>query len=843
VDTKEKFRSILEEYRKNLKNYEAVISEYEKDDNVRENEHLKKELEKYREQFNSMKKDYDNVRKSNAELKTMLHEQMISEKIDILNASREKMAIYFKNNNNATENKLSEIEKIVKDKYSEVNDFIQNKESELGETFKQRIDNIYSEAKEKIRLIKERASSNFSEQKGIYDETVETMRNEELDEEAILRKIRNNNIEMKIGLNLVNKIGIILILLSIASGFTYVHENWLDNYGKGIVAFLIGIIFLGIGEFFYRKNKKIFATGLLGGGVAVLYYSIFYSYFGLKIIDLNMALVLSLLVTTITTILSLRYNSKVICGMALIGGYFPFVSYASQFKLDEQGAYISMGYLLILNTTIIAISLYKRWTGVKYISFILNVPSMLYLMGIVDNVGVNMIYAILTFGMYTFITVAYAIKNEIEFNDYDVILLGLNTTISSVAIYSIFEEQGLTDFRGILAIIFCVTYIYLAKLVSSKVKDDKYVGGLFYLTALTFAVLVIPFQFGLAWVTLGWTIEAVAITLYGLKRGMPSVEKAGWIILAICSVNFIVLEGLSEIAGHNINLFELKYTAYAASLLILLITYAVSGEFWNKFSDRGKILYNFKCFTVINTWFYAVYISLRLYSFYIESPTINLVSYSYNELFKILIFVLVTIMTGKCFELMNKDKEDTFLNVFNPILYIISGLVLMITVSSKNALSYPIYQNTNSVEYFALFVLIIVSIITFLVLKDVIKSIVVTNSFNFELYPLIINIYLLYIATYFITYQFGLGDISFIVSLIFLISAFIYIMIGFKNNYVYLRRFGLGLSLFAVAKLAFYDLAFLELGLKIVAYFIFGIITILISLFYQNLRSNIEDKF
>ncbi|HCC07010.1 MAG TPA: hypothetical protein DEP72_02415 [Clostridiales bacterium] len=843
MEMKEKFRSVLEEYKKTLKNYEEVINEYEKDDNVRENEHLKKELGKYKEQFNSMKEDYDKVKKSNGELRTMLHEQMISEKIDILNASREKMAIYFKNSDVATENRLSELERVVKDKYSEVNNFIQNRESDLAESFKIRIDTIYDEAKEKIRIIREKAKNDFSIQQNVYDETSETMENEEIDEEAMKRKIRNNDIEMKIGLNLVNKIGIILILLSVASGFTYVHENWLDNYGKGIVAFLIGILFLGVGEFFYRKNKQVFATGLLGGGVAILYYSIFYCYFGLKIVDLNMALVLSLLVTAITTILSLRYNSKVICGMALIGGYFPFVSYVSQFSLNAQGAYIAMGYLLMLNTTIIAISLYKRWTGVKYISFLLNVPSMLYLMSVVNDVTVNMMYAIATFGMYTFITVAYAIKNEVEFESYDIILLGLNTTISSLAIYGIFEKQGLTDFRGILAIIFCVIYIGLAKLVSERVHNDKYVSGLFYLTALTFAILVIPFQFGLTWMTLGWTIEAVVVTLYGLKFGLRAVEKAGWIILSICSANFLVFEALRGMSGQNISFFELKYTAYAVSLLIILATYAAAGEFLNKFSNRGKMLYNFKYFTIINTWFYAMYISSRLYSLYIEEAVTSVLSYDYNGLFKILIFILVTILTGKCFELTNKNREDTFLNVFNPILYILSALVLMGTVASKNALSYPIYQNNSGVEYFGLLVLIVVSIITFLVFKDVVKSIVVTKNFNFELYPLIINIYLLYIVTSFITYQLGLGHISFLVSLIFLIVAFIYIILGFKNNYVYLRRFGLGMSLFAVAKLAFYDLAFLEIGWKIIAYFIFGIITILISLFYQNLRNNMEDKF
>ncbi len=843
MDTKEKFRKVLEEYKKTLNKYEEVISEYEKDDNVLENEYLKKELEKYKEQLNAMKADYENVKKNNSELKIMLHEQMVNEKIDILNASREKMRIYFKNNSDKAQDRLTQLENSVKAKYSEVNEFLQSAEREIGDSFKQKVDLVYDQAKEKIKNLREKTKEELGVPKDLYIETSEKMRDEEIDEEAMKKKIQNNNIEMKIGLDFVNKVGIILILLSVASGFAYVHENWLDNYGKGIVAFLIGITFIGIGEFFYRKNKQVFATGLLGGGVAILYYSIYYSYFGLHIIDINMALVLSVLITTLTILLSLRYNSKVICGMALIGGYFPFVSYVSQFGINEQGAYISMCYLLILNTTLIVISIYKRWTSIKYISFLLNIPSMLYLMSIVGNLHVNIIYAVATFGMYTFITLSYGIKNGVQFEEKDILLLALNTIISSIAIYQLFEKAKITEFRGILAILFCLIYIYLAKLVKDRVKADTYVRGLFYITALTFAILIIPFQFGLTWVTLGWTIQGVIVTIYGLKRGLPSVEKAGWIILGICSANFLVLEALTHLGTQSIHMFELKYTAYMLSLAVILIVYHQNGEFVDKFSERGKSLYTFKCFTVINTWIYAIYISTRLYSLYMENMINDTLSYGYNALLKTLIIILITIFVCKCFELIDKEKQDKFILGFNSTMYVLSALMLMLVISSKSALTQPVYQTNNVIEYFGLILILLTSTITFWMLKDLIKSIIVQNNFNFELYPLIINIYFLYLLLTFITYQLGLGDISFMVSLIFLVAAFAYIVAGFKKNYIYLRRFGLGLSLFAVAKLAFYDLAFLDVGLKIIAYFIFGVITLLISLFYQNLKNNMEDKF
>ncbi|MFD2881483.1 hypothetical protein ACFTAO_45385 [Paenibacillus rhizoplanae] len=54
--------------------------------------------------------------------------------------------------------------------------------------------------------------------------------------------------------------------------------------------------------------------------MSVLYGSIFYSYFLLEIIGLWAGIGLSVLVTLSAVLLSLRYESRTICSMGLVGG-------------------------------------------------------------------------------------------------------------------------------------------------------------------------------------------------------------------------------------------------------------------------------------------------------------------------------------------------------------------------------------------------------------------------------------------------------------------------------------------------------------------------------------------
>ncbi|HOP99581.1 MAG TPA: DUF2339 domain-containing protein, partial [Acetivibrio clariflavus] len=97
-------------------------------------------------------------------------------------------------------------------------------------------------------------------------------------------------------------------------------------------------------------------------------------------------------------------------------------------------------------------------------------------------------------------------------------MLGINTFISSIIMHSTFYRLELDKFTGLLSFLFAVVYLFMWKIVEIKFNGEKHAAALFYLTGLTFAVLVVPFQFGKAWVSLGWLVEGVLLTTYGILK-------------------------------------------------------------------------------------------------------------------------------------------------------------------------------------------------------------------------------------------------------------------------------------------------------------------------------------
>jgi uncharacterized membrane protein len=74
------------------------------------------------------------------------------------------------------------------------------------------------------------------------------------------------------------------------------------------------------------------------------------------------------------------------------------------------------------------------------------------------------------------------------------------------------------------------------------------------------------------------------------------------------------------------------------------------------------------------------------------------------------------------------------------------------------------------------------------------------------------------------------------------LAALAWIIFGFVRRFVFIRRFGLVLAIFAVVKLFVLDLTGLTQGFRILSYFALGVILIAISFVYQYFSKRLELK-
>ncbi|WP_418039811.1 DUF2339 domain-containing protein [Paenibacillus xylanilyticus] len=840
-DFKDRLRQVQQQQRQLVKEYNTLLQDYESDDLIVQNEQLREQVDAHELKLRQIEARARKMEEENARLRMALSEQMLDEKLNLIRVSQEKMETYFRGKTGVHNDRLEAHEHRTK---INMNALFNKASEELQEDameFKERIAYLAAEVKERIERHRQTLQEREEAVRQQMQLGYEHMAEEGLSEETIQRRIRQNQMEMKIGLSWINKVAILLIILGVGAAFQYSYSTWFNDEMKGGAFFLLGMLMLAGGEWLFRRKRQTFAMGLLGGGISVLFGSIFYSYFLLHIIGLYTGLGLSVLVSAVSVLLSLRYQSRTICSLGLVGGYLPLFSYMAYFGLSGNSVYVAMIYLLLLNGIIVLISFGKRWPIVHYISFLFNTPCMLILLWLSPNNMVGMVYSVATFALYLGITLAYPFKHRVMLTWWDFALLAMNTSISCLMLYVLFDAEGWDDAQGLLALIFSLVYLGLARWVQRNMVQEKQTILLFYITSLTFAILMIPFQFGAKWLSMGWLIEGILLVILGHLKQFRSVERAGWGVVLLCVFTFVYYDVLVLYMVGEQSYFMLKYSCITLGALLITAYYAMVGSgkgIWSKTKIHHSVLELgalnlFKYVTLGNLWIYVLYESNELYTRAVDGTFLLYLFYKWLMFAALTIALAYGLSRAKLFHDQMVKYYTTFLHA--------AGCCIALAVTLSMPALDPGAEQHTAAEIVGLLVLIIFNIGVFFAGRDLLIAVIRGQFKSVEWYPVIGGIYLLGVITVFLTVQFQWGDIGLMFSLMYLLLAILYIAYGFRRRYVMIRRLGLGLTLFSTGKMVFYDVGLLTTGSKIIAYFSFGVLLLGISYLYQKVSIRMEE--
>ena len=153
----------------------------------------------------------------------------------------------------------------------------------------------------------------------------------------------------------------------------------------------------------------------------------------------------------------------------------------------------------------------------------------------------------------------------------------------------------------------------------------------------------------------------------------------------------------------------------------------------------------------------------------------------------------------------------------------------------------------NFIRYITLAVLIIYNLIILSNIRYLIILLLKRTNISFEYYPLWLGIILFGNITTFIIIQTNLQNVSLIISFIYILLALTFISYGFYKRYIYIRFLGLGLIFFTLIKTLIFDIFmrpyFLDITGKIIAFFGFGVLLLVISFIYQMINKKVESKY
>ena len=834
----ENLRSIAVRQKELADNLEAERRRLEESDVVKENGILKSEMEKLREDFQKINAQAAALADENSNLKNALYEHVFNEKASVVTGTAEKLDIYFRAKTDGEINKLSAIEKSVRKRIKNIKDALMENNIEIRKEFAEKLDELSLSIDKKVTEARLKTAQTFAPFSQEEREQLDALKNEEVDDDQIRAIAKKNNFERFVGLNVLNTAGIILLLIGVITTSRYIY---LSDMLKGALMFSFGGIMLVFGEILNRKKPNVFSLGISAGGVAVLYTALAASFFILQIMELYPAIAVCVLLTVGAFLLSDRYDSQVIAVFALVGGYLQII-FGDESSIFVYGV---MVYFVVLNLFALSVSWNRKWRVMAFTGLFLNIMGTAYICLFTGNgffgesitafdKTLIIIYALFAFLIYTAIPIVSAYRVKTGFKKSDVSLLAINTFFSSLIMYHIFGRFRLDDYDGLLAVVFAVFYLLLGRFIEKKFKSEgaKNIRALFYLTGLAFVVLIIPLQFERAWLSLGWLAEGVLLAGYGILKNEKNFKRAGFVICMLCLYAFL----LFDLPYVHYYLFVWKYSAITLGGLLIL------GAYMYKKITTGSFVSIYKYFAIVNAQIYVIYIIHKLGDMLYSA-------YPNEEIFQINYLVSAASITATFFIAYAVARIKTLSSPGMKVLSVIFYCVGIIWMFVNNGVGAPVAARylRDAAQNFGVTaagtaILAALGVLSVLAVRDAVKTVVVERKKGIEYLPLIVSGYFVLLLSQNLTVQYNLSFSSAAISVIYAFASLAWIVFGFMRRFAFMRRFGLALAIFSVAKLFLIDLSTLTEGYRIVSYFALGAALVAISFTYQYFSKQFELK-
>ena len=618
--------------------------------------------------------------------------------------------------------------------------------------------------------------------------------------------------------NIILKISIVAFILGIGFFLKYsIDKDWIPIWGRVLIGIVVGMSMLIGGIKMIDNRHKLFSEGLFGGGIAVLYLSIFAAFAieEFKFIDVNFAFIAMIAITILAGIISIRFDAKSTAIFGLIGGF------ATPFLLSTgSGNYVGLlSYMLVLNLGVLYISIYKKWSLLSWMAF--GITSLTALISVRETQDDFVLLALLYasfFVIYSIVPFINEIRGQKErLSQSSVFLFWANFIVAILSFLALFKHYNIElIYYSVVTVILAG---YLLTYASILAKKNVLLKNLFYIVlAQSIALLLVTpaFIFSGSSLTIVWAVESLMLLWIATKSG----EKTyGFFALFGFAVTLLRYIGFDMIDSYTF-MERLPYIQTLAITSLFVIGSLFAGYYLLKEKKFDSDYFSTE--TLKMTLFLLSFGGAYFVLTFLGSL---LTSYYGLSLFSIISMLLIALFA---FLLHQSDYAKEAKVIFTVFLgfMMLNFINNIISISEKNTII--------SLVNFLLFMAVVGFIYT-LAFKESKEKIG-----EYELSTLMLNtgVGLLFIflnvELYHLVSLYSPLATKFAMTLLWVIFGIVMFVYAILKDIKNAKLVGTVLIFVAILKAFFFDLANLDAIYRIVLFLILGAILFGLSYFYQK---------
>ena len=341
-----------------------------------------------------------------------------------------------------------------------------------------------------------------------------------------------------LGGNSVVRVGILILFFGVAFLLKYAADNSLLPVEFRLAGVAVGaIVLLGIG-WRLRDKRPGYALVLQGGGVGVLYLTVFAATRMVPLLTPGMAFPLLVLICALAAGLAVKQNASALAFTGSAGGFLAPILIST-----GQGSHVALfSYYALLNAGIFAIAWFRAWRALNLLGFV-------FTFGIATAWGALRYepsllkstepFLILFFLMYVGIALLYALRRQVSLKHYVDGTLVFGTPLVAMGLQAALVHH-IPFAMAWSAAALAAFYLGIAAWLAGKRARLGLLFESMFALGVIFITLAIPLAFDGRTTSAIWAVEGAAVVWASVRQKRRLALAAGLLLQLAAGVAFVL---------------------------------------------------------------------------------------------------------------------------------------------------------------------------------------------------------------------------------------------------------------------------------------------------------------
>ncbi|MFC1930059.1 DUF2339 domain-containing protein [Chloroflexota bacterium] len=409
-------------------------------------------------------------------------------------------------------------------------------------------------------------------------------------------RVKEREWEQILGGNWLARVGVLALIIGAGFFIKFAFDNnWIGPTGRVILGILAGLAMVGLG-YYWQKKYPALAQALSGGGIALLYLSIFASFSIYQLIPFYPAFGFLLLVSIASAGLALWYNSMSLAIIGILGAFItPFIlgafSPAARGAGDTGQAIQLLAYIVVIDLGVLALSTFRNWRWFTLLALLSSLVAFGMWYGefghrvslLTSQIGITIIFLIFV-GTTTMFHMIWRRAPQ----SFDQALMVINAgAYFGISLGLLWDDIRI--WMGGFTLLLALFYGGLAYIAIRRSTENVLLSFFALSIALIFLTVAIPVQLGnTAWTTIAWAAEGTVLIWLSFLLRMPKLRWYCYAVFVIVVGRLLLFDTRVDIRTFQTVINE-RFLAFLVSIAAMYFSgYLLLRE--RKNIDGGKAL-------------------------------------------------------------------------------------------------------------------------------------------------------------------------------------------------------------------------------------------------------------